>query len=151
MGINLPILDHESTGEIFCHTFPGTVDKNLASRMETLPQEREPKPIPKAQHQENRVLPTSSPSEGTELKVKFILSLNCAEVHWWTKVECKSHNDATEHVQQYGAQDGCRMGKPGLGDKWPSHWKVWSWEVTGSGMPPEILSLVTLWRLLMEW
>ena len=53
------------------------------------------------------------------------LSLNCAEVHWWTKVECKSHTDATEHVQQYGAQDGYGMGKPGLGDKWPSHWKVW--------------------------
>ena len=64
-------------------------------------------------------------------------------------MECKYHTDATEHVQKYGVQDGCGMGKPGLGDKWPSHWKVSSWEVTGSGMPPGILSLVTLGRLVM--
>lgn len=52
-------------------------------------------------------------------KVKFILSLNCAEVHRWTKVECKSHTAATEHVQQSGAQEGCGMEKQGLGDEWP--------------------------------
>jgi hypothetical protein len=38
-------------------------------------------------------------------------------------------------VQQYGAQTKHRMGNQGPDDQRPEPSNVWSWEVTGTGLP----------------